>query len=100
MRNYSSRYEVIAERQGEKILLGYTRRKSREGLWAVITREFVSKPLVKLTGDENIHFAKKASEGGFMGPWQIHFSGRTEREAVLAGEHKKIQSMATTEEAI
>ena len=27
-----------------------------------------------------------------MGPWQIHFSGRTEREAVMEGELTHVSS--------
>jgi hypothetical protein len=81
LKNYHTRYEVVAEKDGRKILLGYTARVSRQGLWGFISSNAAKWCVFANTQDAR--FRKKASEGLDSGGWHVHFSGRTQREAIL-----------------
>ena len=90
LKNYSTRYELVASRgtgpDRESYLIAYTSRNNRQGLWAAVTQESRVHKLIALTGDKEIHFAKRAGDGATMGEWTIRFSGRTQRECYIEGE--------------
>lgn len=77
-------YELAVEGNGQKLLLRYASRKTRQGLLKNV--RFHGQRLVDLTGAERVTFGKRASDGATMGAWRIYFTGRTEREAIIEGE--------------
>ncbi len=83
LQNRRTAYELIAENGERKVLAGYCAR-GRAGLLRMIRQNAAA--WVAFAGADNITFAKKASEGAVIGDWTIRFSGRTEREVVMAGE--------------
>lgn len=85
IQHYATRYELAAVRGNERVLICYTERKNRSGLWSAISSNR-AEPLCRLTGAEEITFGKRAADGGMMGDWKIVFTGRTQRPAILAGE--------------
>lgn len=94
LKNYHTRYELVATSGDRKVLLGYTTRNNRRGLWAVVTDESRVQAVIKLVGTESIHFAKRAADGATMGEWTIRFSGRTQRECYIEGELPYVTDIA------
>jgi hypothetical protein len=91
LRNHSSRYEVVASRDGEIILIGYTIHKSRSGLLATLRREPAATTAVMCPkGDEMVTWLKPAIHGCTIGGWLVRFSSRTERDAIMEGELKHV----------
>lgn len=86
LKNYHTRYELVATSRDRKVLIGYTTRTNRRGIDALVCEENRVHAIVKLTGTETIHFAKRAADGATMGDWTIRFSGRTQRECYIEGE--------------
>lgn len=84
LKNFHTRYEIVATKDGQKILAGYTARRGRRGLLGMLSMHAAA--WTALTGDNAIQFAKRTADGGTMGGWKINFSGRTQREAILGGE--------------
>ncbi len=82
--NCSTRYELIAEKNGTKVLIGYTPRRNRSGIMSMLSKH--SEAFVKFFQDDGILWGKRASDGGTAGGWSINFSGRTQRECYLEGE--------------
>lgn len=85
LKHYSSRYELVATHpDGRKVLVGYTPRRGRSGLFDMLAKNGVA--WVKFSGSENITFGKRVADGAISGKWSINFSGRTQREAICNGE--------------
>lgn len=85
LKNYRTRYELAASHpDGRKVLIRYTARKGRRGLLDALTMDAAR--VCKVLGSDDIHWAKRAADGGTMGDWTVKFSGRTQREAILDGE--------------
>lgn len=80
LKNYATRYEIVARRGNDSLLVGYTGRRSRRGLIGMICqqREYV----VAKMGEEFCIEGDAARVGG----WSISFSGRTQRDAIVEGE--------------
>ena len=85
--NRATAYEVVAVRGDEQILIGYTTQHSRSGLLGMCRKngERVIARLM-LSTDSMLVPGKKASDGFALGDWQVRFSGRTQREAIIEGE--------------
>jgi hypothetical protein len=82
IKNRATRYELVLQRGAERLRLCYTGRKNRHGLIDAIRRNGAE--LVQLTGAEA--FKLEAGPAAIMGDWRLSFSGRTQREAIIAGE--------------
>jgi hypothetical protein len=83
--NHHTRYELIAvSPEGRRVLLGYTARRSRSGLRAMLRQNAPS--VVAVCGSDSFGLAKRAADGATVGAWRVVFSGRTQREAIIAGE--------------
>ena len=85
LKNYPTRYEVVASHNdGRRLLMGYTKRKSRDGIASLVASK----------GPENMQRMGLLSERMFNAPagalmvegWTIGFTGRTQREAIQFGE--------------
>ena len=90
--NRATCYELAAINVERRVLIAYCGRRSRSGLLAACRNRGAL--VIALTGSENIEFGKRASDGATMGPWQIRFTGRTERDAIMEGELEYIGSVA------
>jgi len=85
LKNYRTRYELIASHpDGRKLLIRYTARQGRRGLLDALTMDAAR--VCQVLGADDIHWGKRAADGGHMGEWTVKFSGRTQREAILGGE--------------
>lgn len=99
LHNRQTRYELIAQHpDGRKLLVRYCR-QGRRGLWDAITKDDGTQ-LCRVLGADHIHFAKRAADGGTMGAWTIRFSGRTQRQAIIEGEHTFYADLDTVAEAL
>ena len=94
---YATKYEVIAEHpEYRSILLGYTGRKSFQGL-LVAARQH-GEQLVDLLGLTTDHRADRQGSTLLLGNgWSIRFSGRTQREAYTEGERPFVANMDNLE---
>jgi len=85
IKNYSTRYELVAiHSDGRKVLVGYTPRRGRSGLYDMLATN--GPAWVKFSGAENVTFGKRVADGAISGDWSINFSGRTQRDAICNGE--------------
>ncbi len=84
IKNRATRYELVLSSEGshQKLRLCYTGRKNRSGLMAAIRAN--GPELVKLTGASDFQLSK--GPAATLGSWRLAFSGRTQREAIIAGE--------------
>lgn len=82
LKNRATRYELVLERGAERLRLCYTARKNRRGMIDAIFR--LGAELGAFTGQKEVRFGHGATAQ--LGDWAVRFSGRTQREAVLAGE--------------
>jgi hypothetical protein len=82
LRNFGTRYELVLERGAERFRLCYTGRKNRRGMIDAIFR--LGAELGAFTGQKEVRFGKGATAQ--LGDWAVRFSGRTQREAIIAGE--------------
>ena len=84
LKNYGTKYELVLSKGTRKYLVVYSAGKSRATVMAGI-RKFANR-IMGVTGAHNVVWATKASQGAHMGSWSIAYSGRTQREAISAGE--------------
>lgn len=84
LKHYATRYELVLTNldSGEKRRLCYTGKKNRVGLFSAIRNN--GPELVAFCGSEDFKMTGKASAS--IGRWSVAFSGRTQREAIIAGE--------------
>lgn len=82
LKNRATRYELILERGAERFRLCYTSRKNRRGMIDAIFRN--GKELGAFTGQQEVRFGHGPTAQ--LGDWAVRFSGRTQREAIQAGE--------------
>jgi len=84
---YATRYEVAAiGPAGERVVVGYTARKSRHGLLA--TMQARGEELLALCGTDDV-MVRRAPLHALIGAWRIQFTGRTERDAYLGQQTYK-----------
>lgn len=87
LRHHATRYELAAVHpDGRKILIAYTRQKSRNGIWNAVTEDHRMQKIIALVGAADCEFLKPATAGLQMSEWTIKFTGRTQRDALLSGE--------------
>lgn len=85
LKNRQTRYEIVLTNgTAAKYLVLYTARHSQSGLRAAMRQRYDA--LLVITGGAEPFVAKrtdifKANE------WRCFFSGRTQREAIIEGEH-------------
>ena len=95
--NRYTRYEVIAQRDnGERVRIGYTMHRSRHGLLQVLRAH--ADQVIALTncGENTMMTAgSRASDGFRINDWSLRFTGRTERQAILEGEHQSFAQEVT-----
>ena len=85
LKNYRTRYELVAEHpDGRRVLVRYTSRDNRRGLYGALTQD--CEGICAFFGTDAITFGKRSADGATMGEWRLRFTGRTQREAILAGE--------------
>ena len=85
--NRRTKYELVADHpDGRRVLLAYSPRRSRTGIWDAITSNGRREAIVELVGTKTIDFELRASHGATMGDWKIIWSGRTQRDAYIGGE--------------
>lgn len=90
----STRYEVVAERGDERLLIGYTIHPSRSGILAAVRRN-PQQVITRLAigPDDVCTWRGKGRFGHVMdmgNGWQIKLSSRTERDAIIAGELQQV----------
>ena len=82
---YRTRYELAAiHPDGRRMLVGYTEKRSRAGLLGMVRQRGAK--FTDATGADSITFGKRATDGATAGDWIVAFTGRTQREAYIAGE--------------
>lgn len=85
LKYHATKYEIVAtHKDGRKVLVGYTPRKGRQGLWAMVAKNATA--WIAFSGEGSLTFAKRAADGATAGDWNINFSGRTQRDAIINGE--------------
>jgi hypothetical protein len=84
LKYYATRYELIAQNGNRRILVCYTSQTSRSGILSALRER--AQDMARLTGADSVEFAPRAKDGATMGDWTIRLSGRTQREAFIAGE--------------
>lgn len=84
-----TRYECIAENAaGEKMLLAYSMQTGRRSLLDCAQKhgpQLIA--WLKIGPDASLEFLKPANRGAQIGPASLRFSGRTQRDAIIEGEH-------------
>jgi len=96
LQNRGTYYELAAVRGEQRRLIAYTQRRSRRGMLAACRNRAVL--VIALTGAEELQFGKRAEDGATLGAWQVRFTGRTERDAIMEGELPFIGEMAKAAE--
>lgn len=89
--NRATRYEITLSDGARTFLVGYTSRKSRQGLLGTLQAH--GEAIVALAcpiGNEQITFGRNINAGATIGPWQAKFTGRTERDAIMTGELQRV----------
>jgi len=90
---YRTAYELVITDGTDTYLVRYSSARSRRAL--LDNCRFSGQQLVNLTGREEIDYQKRAADGATMGDWRIYWSGRTQREAIIEGEHPFIHDQLT-----
>lgn len=83
LKNRATRYELAATNGTHTVLAGYAR-KGRSGLLSMIRKN--ADAWTTFAQADSIQFAKRAADGATLGKWTIRFTGRTQREAIIAAE--------------
>lgn len=87
MHNRPTRYELAAKHaDGRAYLICYCCGKGRRDVLAAVREPARASRLVHLAGSDDITFGKRVADGARFGGWVINFTGRTQREAIIAGE--------------
>ena len=85
-------YEVAAIKGDRKVLIAYAGRTSRRHMWDILFEraERISKAL-DIPADQMFATPGKRSADGFtLAGWTIRATGRTERDAIMAGELERM----------
>ena len=84
IKNYSTRYEMVMTDGDVTLLVCYTPRRNRAGFLDAIRSRGLS--IKNITQSEAFDLEKDLSARLGNG-WIVKFSGRTQREAIIEGEH-------------
>jgi len=88
LHGYATAYEITATNGADVRLVAYTRQKSRHGILRALQRR--GQMIIdqhNITEETPSTWGPRAADGLTLGQWSIKFSGRTEREALIAGEY-------------
>lgn len=90
LKHHATAYELHATNGSQSILVCYCR-KTKPGLINALTRTLNSGSrridlLSVKTSTKPESWTWEAGAAVKSGEWRVHFSGRTEREAIIAGE--------------
>lgn len=88
LKNYHTRYEVIAVKGDDTRLVLYTDQHSRNGIVNAWRQRIDA--VEALVGTDVARLGHRAADGIHTGGWQIKFSGRTQRQSIQEGEHEFI----------
>lgn len=99
LRHYATRYEVVAEHTTDRrrVLICYTSSHSQRGMRRAITdngHRVIDG--LGLSQDAALYPNTPASAGFRLESWHVAFSGRTQREAIIAGELPFVGDLATS----
>ena len=85
LHNRATKYELTGTNSetGARFLFGYSR-KGRAGLLSMLQKNGAA--VAEFCGADAVQFGKSAAAGASIGVWRFQFSGRTQREAIQAGE--------------
>ena len=84
LKNRNTRYEIVLTNGTDtKFLVLYTAQHSQSGLRAAVRQRYDA--ILVLGGEAP--FAAKRSDVFNGNEWRCFFSGRTQREAIIEGEH-------------
>lgn len=89
IRHQPTRYELeaIETGTGRRLLVCYIGQRSRFGiLRALRNRAQLMTRVFDLGENDQITWRKPARDGCDVGGWHVRFTGRTKREAIMAGE--------------
>lgn len=87
LHNGPTRYELVAEKGDERILIAYSMRTGRRALLTAAQKHgHALLAMMKLDDNTKFEFLKPAAKGAKVGDWTIRFSGRTQRDAISNGE--------------
>lgn len=81
-----TRYELTGTNGTRTILICYSVRRGRHTLLEAL-RQHGAIVLALVGRDANFAWERPASRGARLGEWTFRFSGRTQREAIIEGEH-------------
>jgi hypothetical protein len=86
LHNRATRYELVMrnDKSGETLRLRYAMRANGRSLRSAVSD--LAKELVAFTGAEEVIFTAGAYPSAQFGDWRLSFSGRTQRDAIKAGE--------------
>lgn len=76
-------YELVAERDGRRILVAYCQSRTRRGLYNALSNRLDH--IQRVIGTKAIDWADRARDGATMGAWRVWWTGRTERDARASG---------------
>lgn len=83
LQNQPTRYELVLERGEIRIRICYSMRTGRHSLLTACQKH--GQTIVDLIGMDDkaqMVFLKPAALGAQIGEWRIHFTGRTQRDAI------------------
>lgn len=85
LKNYQTRYECVMTNGNQTYLLAYSSGRSRDNMLKIVRSR--GERIVEITHSESITFGTKVADGAVCGDWKIKFTGRTQRDCILEGEH-------------
>lgn len=92
LHNRPTKYELaITHPNGSSYLIRYTNRRNRTGMWDCLYQ--VAQAITDLTGTDYVDPAWLVKDGATVGEWTIHFTGRTQRDAIINGELEFIEDI-------
>lgn len=98
IQRYATRYEVVAVNGDRQILIGYTPRKSFRGMFDMACKN--GPDVAKALGLDCSQSNKRSGLTlDFRNGWVLKFSGRTQREAYIAGELPFVCDVAASMES-
>ena len=77
--NRATLYELAVERDDRRILICYSQRRTRGGIYRALSDRL--EHVERVIGTKAINWSKRARDGATMGQWRIFWTGRTERDA-------------------
>lgn len=86
---YRTAYELaMVHPDGRRVLVCYSNGRSRNDVFTIVQKraQHVARLLGVAAESLQITFAKRSGEGATIGEWSVVWTGRTQREAYIAGE--------------